>query len=287
MRHKKLLLALGGSLLISSSTSWADPSSRDWIPAPVGTNITAVYAGMEKSTRMYENGKRLHGAPKIDVQYGIFRQMYYGELFGKTIQYEMILPMSRATMKGDGFKDRLTGIGDATLGTAIWFVNNDDTRTYFAWEPFVVVPTGRYKGSLADVSPGDNRWSTIQDFAFVQGFGKSTYLEAMAEFEIYGKNTNYYGMTLKKDPSMRLMAFLSTDITPDTAVGLRYRYTTGGKEKISGEQVAGSAGDHQLAVDLTHQINAQNQIQLRYAHDVKVKNGPLFNGVQLRYAYVF
>ena len=56
---------------------------------------------------------------------------------------------------------------------------------------------------------------------------------------------------------------------------------------MNGEKVAGNAGDHQLAVDLTHQLNDQNQIQLRYAHDLKVRNGPLFNGVQLRYAYIF
>jgi len=46
-------------------------------------------------------------------------------------------------------KDRLTGIGDVNLGAAIWLYNNDETRTYVAWEPFVVLPTGRYKGSQA------------------------------------------------------------------------------------------------------------------------------------------
>lgn len=286
--HKKIIAVLGGAVLFSSSVSWADPSSRDWIPAPVGTNIIAGYAGFEKSTRMYEDGKRIQGAPKIDVQYGIYRQMHYRELAGKTVQYEIIVPMSRATMKGGGLpKDRLSGIGDVNLGAAIWLYNNEETRTYFAWEPFVVLPTGRYRGSQADVSPGANRWSTIQDFAFVKGFGESSYIEAMAEFEIYGKNKNYYGMTLKKDPSVRLMAFVSTDITPSTAIGLRYRYETGGREKISGNTVASSASDHQLAVDLTHQLNDQNQLQLRYAQDVRVKNGPKFNGVQLRYAYIF
>jgi len=34
---------------------------------------------MEKSTRMYSEGKRIQGAPKIDVQYGIYRQMHYRE----------------------------------------------------------------------------------------------------------------------------------------------------------------------------------------------------------------
>ena len=285
---KKVLLLAGVGLALQSGSSWADPSTRDWLPAPPGTDIIAGYVGYEKARRMYDDGKRVQGAPKLDVQYGIYRQMHYRELFGKTVQYELIVPMSRATLKGGGMpKDRLSGVGDVNLGAAIWLYNNEETRTYFAWEPFIVAPTGRYKGSQADVSPGENRWSTIQDFAFAKGIGKSSYLEAMAEFEIYGKNKNYYGSTLKKDPSIRLMAFASTDITPDTVLGLRYRYETGGDEKIDGSKVSGSANDHQLAVDLTHQLNAQNQLQLRYAQDVKVKYGPKLSGVQLRYAFIF
>lgn len=288
MNYKKVIALAGAALIVSSTASWAGPSSRDWIPAPVGTDIIAGYAGYEKATRMYDDGKRIKGAPKLDVGYGIYRQMHYRELFGKTVQYEIIVPMSRASLKGNGFpKESLTGIGDVNLGAAMWLYNNDETRTYFVWEPFIVLPTGRYRASKADVSPGENRWSTIQDFAFVQGVGKNTYLEAMAEFEFYGKNKNYYGSTLKKDLSVRLMAFASTNITSDTVIGLRYRYETGGSEKINGYKVANSASDHQLAVDLTHQLNDHNQLQLRYAHDVKVKYGPKLSGIQLRYAYIF
>ncbi|GAA5084799.1 transporter [Paenalcaligenes hermetiae] len=275
-------------LLLASSASWADPSARDWIPAPAGTNIIAGYLGYQKANRMYEDGRRVQGAPKLDVQYGIYRQMHYRELAGKTVQYEVIVPVSRATLKGNGFpKDRLSGVGDVNIGAAVWLHNNDETRTYVAWEPFLVLPTGRYRGSQADVSPGENRWSLIQDFAFVKGIGKSSYIEGMAEFEVFGKNTNYYGQTLKKNPAMRLMAFASTDLSPSTYVGLRYRYETGGKEKIHGQKVAGSANDHQIAAELTHQLNDQHQLQLQYAHDIKVRNGPKFNGVQLRYAFLF
>lgn len=288
MNHKKIVSALGAVLVLSSGASFADPSTRDWIPAPVGTNVIAGYAGYEKATRFYDKGERIEGAPKLDVQYGIYRQMHYRELFGKTVQYEIIVPMSRATLKGNGFpKQSVTGVGDVNLGAAIWLYNNDDTRTYFAWEPFIVAPTGRYSGSRADTSPGANRWGTIQDFAIVQGVGKDTYLEGIAEFEFYGKNNNYYGDTLKKKPSVRLTTMASTNLTPDTVLGASYRYETGGGEKINGEKVSGSASDHQLAIDLTHQLNDQNQLQLRYAHDVKVKYGPKLSGIQLRYAFIF
>lgn len=286
-KRTQVTLGLVG-LCLFSATSWADPSTRDWLPAPAGTDIIAIYAGSEKAKRIYDNGTRLQGTPDITAHYGIYRQMHYREVAGKTVQYELIVPMSRATIKGSGYpKEQLTGIGDINLGAAVWLYNNEATRTYFAWEPFLIVPTGRYHASRADVSPGANRWGTIQDFAFVQGFGESSYFEAMLEFEFFGKNKNYYGTTLKKSPVTRMMAFVSTDINDSTYVGLRYRYETGGKEKLNGEKVMGSLSNHQLAADLTHQINDHNQIQFRYARDVKVKNGPKFDGVQLRYAYIF
>lgn len=286
-RRTKVWLGLTAMCLLSTQ-GWADPSTRDWLPAPAGTDIIAVYAGAEKAKRIYDDGTRLQGTPDINVQYGIYRQMHYREVAGKTVQYEVIVPMSRATMKGNGFpKEKLSGIGDVNLGAAVWLYNNEATRTYFAWEPFVILPTGRYRASMADVSAGANRWGTIQDFAFVQGFGESSYFEGMVEFEFFGKNKNYYGTTLKKKPVTRLMAFVSTDLSEATYVGLRYRYEMGGKEKINGATAMGSLSNHQLAVDLTHQINNHNQIQFRYARDMKVKNGPKFDGIQLRYAYIF
>ena len=214
--------------------------------------------------------------------------MHYREFFGKTVQLEFIVPMSRTTMELPGAsRDRQTGIGDVTLGSAIWLYNNEQTKTWFAWEPFVVVPLGRYDGSRPDTSPGKNRWSTVQDFSFVKGVGESTFLEAIGEVEIYGRNTDWMSQTLKKDPSFRFFALASTNLTPNTYTGIRYRFETGGRERVTGETVTSRARNHQLALELTHQINDANQIQMQYIHDLKVENGPRMRGVQMRYVYAF
>lgn len=283
-RRAALLLACAGA----SQAAWAgDPSARDWIPAPVGTNIVAGYLAGLRSSGLYAEGKRVDGA-SIDVNALVYRQMHYRDFYGKTVQLEFIVPMYRTSLDLPGAPgDHQTGIGDVILGSAIWLYNNEQTKTWFAWEPFIVAPVGRYDGSRPDVSPGKNRWSTIQDFSFVQGVGESTFLEAIAEVEIYGRNTDWYGQTLKKDPSFRFFALASTNLTPDTYTGIRYRYETGGKETASGETVATRARNHQLAVELTHQINDANQIQMQYIHDLKVENGPRMRGVQLRYVYAF
>ncbi len=49
----------------------------------------------------------------------------------------------------------------------------------------------------------------------------------------------------------------------------------------------GRASNHQVAFEITHQINQANQVQLQYIHDLKVENGPRLRGVQLRYVYAF
>ena len=171
----------------------------------------------------------------------------------------------------------------------------------FPFEPFSVLRDGDeegldilqealgdvYHGSQADVSAGKNRWSTVQDFAIVKGFGESSFVEGVAEFEFFGNNKNYYGQTLKKDTAIRLMALVSTNLTEKTYVGLRYRYETGGREKVNGETTVTRARNHQLAAEITHQLTDAHQVQLQYIHDLKVENGPRMRGLQFRYAYAF
>ena len=111
-----------------------------------------------------------------------------------------------------------------TLGSAFWLYNNEQTKTWFAWEPFITVPVGRYDGSRptcrrARTAGRRCRISSCRAWAI-------HFLEAIAEVEIYGRNTDWFGQTLKKDPSLRLFALASTNLTENT--GVRYRYETAG-----------------------------------------------------------
>lgn len=284
--------ALVAAMAATGAAQAGDPSARDWIPAPPGTSVFATYLFGLDSNGFYDKGKRMDDAPKVQVRGLVLRPMHFTEIMGKTVQFEAILPVLRTTFDnvasiGLPEDQRESGVGDAQLGAAVWFVNDEERKLWFAWEPFITIPTGLYHSNSADASPGNNRWTTVQDFAIVKGVGESTFLEAVAEFEFFGDNTNYYGMTLKKDPAIRLMALASTNLTPSTYIGARYRYETGGREKLDGVESTSKADNHQLAFEITHQLNDANQVQLMYIHDLKVENGPRMRGVQLRYAYVF
>lgn len=284
LRKLGLALAVAASFGYSAAAvAGGDPSTRDWLPAPPGTGILAAYGVGLDSHGMYEDGKRVDGSVKLRGL--VLRPMYFSTLFGKTVQYEAIIPAFRTSAPGSGL-DTLSGVGDIQLGAAMWFVEDDVNKLWVAYEPFITLPTGRYQSGNADTSPGDNRWTTTHDFAIVKGIGESTFLEASAEVEFFGNNSNYYGDTLKQEPALRLFAMASTNITESTYIGARYRYETGGKVKI-GSYKSKNASDHQLAFEITTDLTEQDQVQLQYIHDLKVVNGPRMRGVQLRYAHVF
>ena len=188
---------------------------------------------------MYTAGKRADGV-SVDVDMLIYRQMHYRDFYGKTVQLEFIVPMSRTTQEAPGaarpqvrHRRRDAGFGHLALQQR----PDQDLVRLGALHHGAGGPLRRL---ASDVSPGKNRWSTVQDFSFVQGVGESTFLEAIAEVEIYGRNTDWFGQTLKKDPSLRLFALASTNLTENTYT-VRYRYETGGRERSGGQTVTSRA----------------------------------------------
>jgi len=283
----RLFCALLGTAAIGAAQA-AEPNARDWIPAPAGTHLGIAYYVNLASKGFYENGHKAPDSPKLKLHTMLWRQIYFDTVGGKTVQFEVIVPAARTQLDIAGqARDRLTGVGDVVGGVAVWFHEDHDRRTYLAGEGFMTLPTGRYRGAQADVSPGNNRWTGILDLAFVQGVGRSSYLEAILEMEVYGDNDNYYGQRLKKSPSWRWIALASTNLSENLYIGARYRFEHGGRETLNGIRSMRHARNHQLAAEITYQMNDSHQMQLQYIHDAKVDNGPKMRGVQLRYAYAF
>lgn len=291
-RCKQLLIqcALAATLVGTAGLAHAelgDPSTRDWLPAPEGTNLIVSYAFDLRSRGLYDNGTRVPGA-KVGLRGMILRPMTYRKIGGMTVQPEAILPLIRTSYSEPGFKDHKFGVGDLTLGMAIWPYENEETATWFAYEPLLTLPIGQYDSGNADLSAGGNRWVLANDFAFIKGFGESTFLELEYELVLYGRNSNYYGARLSQRPTHNFFAMLSTNLTPRLAIGGRYKYSTGGAIKLNSVAVPGSRNQvHELSLDLTYDLNDHNQLQVLYMHPFKVKNGPRLRGIQARWAYIF
>lgn len=283
---KNFLLTI--PLLFVVKFSYAgDPNARDWIPAPAGTNLLANYVYDLKDQGFYTKGSKVDAKIDLHAQGVVLRPMFFRNIGDLTVQYELIAPLSRTSLKQDDASDKLSGFGDVQAGAAIWFYNNQESKTWFAWEPFLTIPTGKYDEFKADVSPGKNRWTTVQDFAFVKGIGETTYFESVAEFEFYRDNKDYYGMSLSKSTSKRLFFLISTDITPTTYVGVRYRLEWGGKEKAKDIVFTENLNNRQIAFEATSQLTEQDQVQIQYLKDISVENGPKMKGFQFRYVHAF
>src|SRR5690606_41758368 len=112
--------------------------------APAVINVIATYVGALNSPGCYDRGDRQDGGPEIDVQSFVCCPMAFRKIGNTTVQYELVAPAYRTTAKNPGVPDdRLSGFGDIQAGAAFWFYNNEESRTWFAWEPFITVPTGR------------------------------------------------------------------------------------------------------------------------------------------------
>ena len=221
--------------------------------------------------------RRVHGGQARGRRVGgrghvIYRQMHYRDFYGKTVQLEFIVPMSRTTQEAPGApRDRKSGIGDVTLGSASGSTTTTD-QDLVRLGALHHGAGGPLRRLASDVSPGKNRWSTVQDFSFVQGVGESTFLE--------------------RSPRSRSMAAIPM-VRPDPEEGSVAAPVRAGLDQPDREHLHRRAlplrdrrartfrrpdGDqpraqHQLALELTHQINPSNQIQLQYIHDLKVENG--------------
>lgn len=291
-RCKQLAARYALTMVLTAMTGLAqaelgDPSTRDWLPAPEGTNLMVSYAFDLHSSGLYDNGIRVPGA-KIGLRGMILRPMTFRKIGGITVQPEAILPLIRTSYSEPGVKDHKFGIGDITLGMAIWPYENENTATWFAYEPLLTLPTGQYDPSNPDLSAGSNRWTLANDFAFIKGFGESTFLELEYEFIVYGRNSNYGGDRLSQRPTHNFFAMLSTNLTPRLTLGGRYKYSTGGEIKLNRVAVPGSSNRvHELSLDLTYDLNDSNQLQVLYMHPFKVKNGPRLRGIQARWAHIF
>ena len=262
--------------------AWAETPARAIDTRAGGDEHHRWLHGGLRSSGVYTAGKRADGV-SVDVDMLIYRQMHYRDFYGKTVQLEFIVPMSRTTQEAPGAPQVRHRRRDAGFGHLACQQRPDQDLVrlgalhHGAGGPLRRLASGRVAGQEPLVDGAG--------FLFVQGVGESTFLEAIAEVEIYGRNTDWFGQT-PEEGSVAAPVRAGLD-QPDREhyTGVRYRYETGGRERSGGQTVTSRARNHQLALELTHQINPSNQIQLQYIHDLG-RERPRMR-VQMRYVYAF
>lgn len=278
--------------LLSPTLFAAEADPGDYIAAPPGTDLGLLYF-QHSSADTYRDasGKKVEGENRFRSDIGILRYVHFMEVFGYTIDPQIVLPFGQlhdAKLGGSPI-DGNSGVGDVQLTSTVWLVNNPAQQRWFGISPFVVVPIGTYD-KHESFNLGENRWKGILQGGFVQGFGERFSWDLIGDITWYGNNTEAGGgdQTLKQDRSYQVINWVSYHPTEKSRVALGYSHTWGGEQRLDGEQNGSKTRVDQWRALYATSITARDQLQVSLAKDLNVQGGfERDYQLNLRLAHVF
>ncbi|KPA98703.1 MULTISPECIES: transporter [Pseudomonas] len=273
----------------STGTQAADLNARDFVSAPVGTTLGVFYLPMTRDND-YHGRANSTGRADLNVNALAWRQLIFTDICGTLCTPQFIVPFADidARLPGATSRSHESGFGDPQVGGTLYLINNPASRTYSGFLSLISLPVGEYHSQNPDVSPGANRWAGHFVYNFTQGIGEKWLLEANLEAQVYGKNDDYYGSTLKQDPLYRLQAFASYDFTPATYGALRLIHADGGELRLNDNRLADTHQRYtQVGFELGHWFDKRNQGLLALTRNVDTDNGYHGSQALLRLVHVF
>ncbi|KVF56533.1 MULTISPECIES: SphA family protein [Burkholderia] len=112
------------------------------------------------------------------------------QLFGASLVFHGLLPLVNMDVKAAGASQRKTGVGDATIGTALGWHLGPHLHTLLGLDVFV--PTGSFrKNDLANI--GRNYWAVqpVLGVSYVDPNGFNGDLKVMYTFNSINRDTDY------------------------------------------------------------------------------------------------
>lgn len=282
-----MLFVILTSLPVISKSVFAagDAMARDYVAGNDGQNLAVLYYINKKAEKFVSNNKDLNADFQSSI--GIARFVHFMEVNGMIIDPQIIIPFGGLDVSFDNLGDKKTSIGDITLLSAFWFINDPKSKTYVAFTPYLTIPTGSYDNNRPSVSMGTNRWSYTAELGISKGLGESSYIDFITAVDFYGKNDDYLGKVQHKDPTFSIQTIYSYDLTSTLVASAKYAYLIGGETQFDGLNQNNKIKTHTLTTGLTKQINKSNNIHFEYIEDIKVDNSFKNQGIRLRYLYSF
>lgn len=275
---------------IGINISSADDDARDYIAAPAGTNAMVVYYKHITGHDTYDDGNKVGSDTNLSMNIGVLRPVFYRNLGSFLIDPQVLIPFGDASLNGPdiGNVDYSTsGLGDPTIASTIWLINDPASKTWLGFAPFVTIPLGEYNNDRV-LNMGNNRWAFKGEVGFVKGFS-DIYIDLTGNVEFYTDNDSYTSadLTLEQDPVYTLETHLSYDINDSFFISADYYYHNGGETTVAGVKQGDDQNDHtaQLTLGLWPAKNYQFLIQ--YGEDLKVENGVKANTFGIRLLYLF
>ena len=128
----------------ASSARAIDILPRDYYPFPSGTNLAAFYYDMIRSSEFNLAGVGIFkNNTDLKVGVGVYRQIYYGDIGGRSWAAEVVVPFGTEAGQIAGNKlGRSTGVGDILVAAGISFLPQLERTYNIAMALYVSMPTG-------------------------------------------------------------------------------------------------------------------------------------------------
>jgi len=259
----------------------------DFVPAAPGTVMLMGY--YEFGTRN-ELNNTITGTSKnqtgLQSQIGIFRPLYYNQIFDHPYLLEFLLPFGalyNGQINGHQLGDA-SGVSDPILSGTFWPVSRPQEKTWISVSDWLSVPIGTYNNQRA-LNLGNNRWQNDVQLNLTQGLHgpleKFTF-DVSTDWIYYGSNTRAGtgNQTLNQDDTYNVYTWISYDISDvmrrampslgQATISAGYAGTFGGDQKLDGVITGSQTKEQQIRFTYEQFVAPTWQVLLSFNHDVSV-----------------
>ncbi|NWL76411.1 transporter [Pseudomonas taiwanensis] len=271
IRTLLLLSALYGA---SASAGVIATDPGDYVAFPAGTNLAVLYYNHAERNDVYLNDHK-QDTPGfgLDNDIAAFRAVHYVELGPLLAAPQVIVPFGSLRMKGAA-DTSASGVGDPLIGSAFWLVNDPARRRYLSFGAWIAPPLGNYDADDGPVNIGENRWKGVLHTSYTQSLFGSLSGEVTAEWDFFGENDDFAGMTRKQSHIFELQTHLRYDFSPGSFVGASYFHTTGGENRLNGVDLDDSLNTKRYLLSVARMVAPTVQLMGQVGQDLEVRNGP-------------
>jgi hypothetical protein len=259
----------------------------DFVPATPGTIMLMGY--YEYGTRN-ELNNTITGTEKnhtgLQSQVGIFRPLYYNEVFDHPYLLEFLLPFGalyNGKINGNRLDDA-SGVSDPILSGTFWPISKPELKTWISISDWLSVPIGTYQQQRA-LNLGNNRWQNDIQLDLTQGLHgpleKFTF-DVATDWIYYGNNPNAGNghQTLTEDDTYNVYSWVSYDISDimrrampslgNASLSAGYAGTFGGFQRLDGVVTGSQTHEQQIRFTYEQFVAPTWQVLLSVNHDVSV-----------------
>ena len=281
-----------GAQFWASLAAWGfDIEPRDYIPAPSGTNLIALYSLFEDYGPLsIAGGPTIGGNTGVRSELEVMRYIYYGDITGRSYALQFVLPAGTAHGEIAGQKLQATGgIGDVLLAAGVSLLPYPEPDMNIGIVSYTSLPTGSY-GPARQLNLGANRWGEDVQLGYTQGVGEKLWFDFAVDVGVFAANPQAgpSHQPLVQRPTYQLQSWLSYIISPTSLVSIGAAALLGGTQTLGGTPNGVKTQSQQIRAAYTQVISPSFQLLGSVAHDVNTVGGfKQTFGVTLRAAYFF